>query len=395
MSGDKPKSSCAICGDPITAENDSKEHLIPEAIGGRLKVKGFICRHCNNNAGSTWDAKLSAQLHPLSLLFGVERQRGTTPGLAITTTAGEELTMKPGGGFVHTKPSFLEEAAPEGVKIQIAARSMEEAKRILAGVKRKYPNIDVDHAVANAQAYYTYPKGMVQHQLEFGGEVSGRSIVKSALALAHHAGIPVKSCEDALNYLRDPAATPCFGYYYASDLVTDRSTETPLHCVSIEANPDTGMILGYAEYFGIQRAVVCLGRNYVGDPRQACYAIDPRTGGQLDLSIHLSFSEMDLEAIYDYRMVPDGAIVEAFNRVVPEALKRKHEGERDRVISQAVEYGFANCGAKPGEILTEAHVKKLSGLIIEKMMPFILHNLARQEPVPPPGVDQGEEDEQL
>jgi hypothetical protein len=44
--------SCAICDEPITAERESREHAIPAAIGGRLKVKGFICRRCNSDSGS-------------------------------------------------------------------------------------------------------------------------------------------------------------------------------------------------------------------------------------------------------------------------------------------------------------------------------------------------------
>jgi hypothetical protein len=377
-----------ICDDIISADNDSKEHVLTEAIGGRLKVKGFICKRCNNNAGRTWDAQLASQLHPLSLMFGVERQRGSTPSLAITTTAGEELVINADGPFSLTKPSFSEEAAPDGIKIQIVARSMEEARRILAGVKRKYPTVDIDRILSDAQISTTYPKGLVHHRLEFGGEISGRSIVKTALAMAHYAGVPTSACHDALNYLRDSAASPCFGYYQATDLVVDRPTEVPLNCVSIEANPDSGLILGYAEYFGIHRVVVCLGRRYAGDRVQATYAVDPRTGAELDLSVRLGFSEIEIEAIYDYKMIPDGAIHKAFANVMPPAIKQKFEAERDRVINEAAQFAFANCGAKPGEILTEDHIRNLSRLVAEKIAPFVLHNLARPS-TPPVAGEQG------
>jgi hypothetical protein len=369
--------NCAICSEPITGESESSEHAIPAAIGGRLKVRGFICRRCNSDSGFTWDAKLASQLHPLSLLFGVERQRGLTPALPIVTTAGEELVINAEGRFTPTRPSFSEETAPEGVKIQIMARSMEEAKRMLAGVKRKYPNVDVARILADAQMSTSYPKGLVHHRLEFGGEVSGRSVVKSVLAMAHHAGVPTSVCRDALDYLRHSSAAPCFGYYQATDLVLDRPPEVPLNCVSVEANPDTGLVLGYAEYFGVHRVVVCLGRRYAGGRIQASYAVDPRTGVQLELSITLGFSEAEIEAIYDYKMIPDGAIQEAFAKVMPAAIKKKFEAEKNRVTREATEYAFANCGAKPGEMLTEEHVKNLSRLMAEKLTPFILHNLAR------------------
>lgn len=107
---------CAICNTTISIENDSKEHVIPRAIGGYLKVKGFICKSCNNDAGRTWDAELASQLLPLSHLFGVSRQGGDPlPDLPIITSSGEKLIMKPDGGFSPNKPSFSEEITADGV----------------------------------------------------------------------------------------------------------------------------------------------------------------------------------------------------------------------------------------------------------------------------------------
>jgi hypothetical protein len=48
--------SCALCETAITAENDSDEHLIPNALGGRRKVSGFLYRDCNSRTGEAWDA---------------------------------------------------------------------------------------------------------------------------------------------------------------------------------------------------------------------------------------------------------------------------------------------------------------------------------------------------
>ena len=56
-------------------------------------------------------------------------------------------------------------------------------------------------------------------------------------------------------------------------------------------------------------------------------------------------------------------MIQAFAKVMPATLKKKFEAEKERVIGEAVEYAFANCGTKPGEILTEEQVKKLSRLV--------------------------------
>jgi hypothetical protein len=368
---------CAICGDKIRPDNDSWEHVLLEAIGGRLRVKELLHESCNNESGRTWDAELAKQLRPLALFFGVKRQSGRTPRLAITTTAGEELILRPNGQLAMAKPKIAQTPTPDGLKYQIAVGSIAGAREVLEGLKRKHPAVDVEATMASLQTAYSYPQGMVHLQLDFGNELAGRSLVKSTLALAHQAGIPIDCCGDALRYLRNDNGAPCFGYYYASDLVAERPEEIPLHCVAIDANSETGLILGYAEYFGIHRAVVCLGRGFAGVPVKAVYALDPRTGTRLKLAVRLDFNAAEIGEIYDYKMIPEDAIQEVFAQVFAPALKAQHEAEKDRVLKEAAEYAMANCGAQIGELLTEEHIKKLSGLFVERLTPLLLHSWGR------------------
>ena len=51
---------CALCEAPFDEANDSREHVIPNAIGGRKAVRDFICRQCNNTTGAYWDNELAA-----------------------------------------------------------------------------------------------------------------------------------------------------------------------------------------------------------------------------------------------------------------------------------------------------------------------------------------------
>ena len=376
MTSSARSNTCIVCAKPITADTDSKEHLIPASIGGRASVTGVLHKACNNQAGQIWDAELARQLQALTLHFGVKRQK-QPPRLSVETTAGEQLLLGPDGKIELQKPLISMKPTPFGPRFQITARSMGEAREILQGLKRKYPGIEVERELAGCQVMASYPAGAIHHKLDFGGAIAGRSIIKSALALAHKVGVPVESCDAALAYLRTPDAPACFGYYYTDDLLARRPAEAPLHCVAIEADPATGLILGYLEYFGIHRIVTCLGRGYRGRAICGSYAVDPRTGTKLDLKVRLRFTYDDVEAIYAYEKIPDGAIEAAFEAVLPAALKRQRQVERERLIDDAVSYAFANCGAKPGEMLTEQHVKKLAGLVSEHMTPWLMANVQR------------------
>lgn len=118
------------------------------------------------------------------------------------------------------KPTYSERPMEPGagVQIQIRARSMAEAKQMLQGVKRKYPQVDLKESLNNAKPQHYYCPDMLNFNLSFGGHKAGRSIVKSALALAASSGIPARECTEATNYLRSDEAEACFGYFYEKDL---------------------------------------------------------------------------------------------------------------------------------------------------------------------------------
>ena len=365
---------CALCDVEITEENDTNEHIIPNSIGGRQKVRGFICISCNRTSGDQWDAELAKQLNPLSLLFHIKKDRGgPPPSQTFETTSGEKITLHHHGRMSPSKAVFVKEERDGKSVIHIQARDMKEAKRMLEGVKGKHPSIQVEEILAGVAMEERYLDGMVEMSLTFGGTRAGRSVVKTALALASWAGIEARACEHAMGYLRldGPA---CFGYYYAKDLLIDRPFATPLHCVAISGSPETGLLLGYLEYFGLQKVVLCLSENYSGPSVECCYAIDPRTGEELNINVRLSLTMKDILAAYDYETYDYAEVIKCFEAVMPAALEAKAKRERDQVIADAIEYGFEKCGAAEGEILTQEHLEKLVEAAMEKIKPLILRS---------------------
>lgn len=364
------KPVCAVCGEEITTSNDSAEHIIPASLGGHRTVSGFLHGRCNNKAGATWDGELAKQLQPLILNFGVKRQGGQALKMKVATMAGEEFLLGSGGSLEMLKPIIQKADTTIGYRYKVQVSSIAEGRQVLRGLKRKHPEIDIDAVLADIIVEETYPKAPIQLKLQFGGEEAGRSLVKSTLALAYDAGIPVDLCDNALSYLRG-SELPCFGFYYIEDLIARRPKGVPLHCIAIEARPDTGLILGYAEYFGIHRAVVCLGRGYQGDLVRKVYAIDPRTGRQLDLAVDLPFNEGTIKAIHKYQMDNDAGRKAAFDAVWPAILEERRNAEWKRVAIKGFKYAWENCGAKPDTILTSVDKINIIRLFAQKTFPFL------------------------
>jgi 5-methylcytosine-specific restriction endonuclease McrA len=63
----RPVGQCVLCENTITAETESEEHLIPNALGGRKKVSGFLCRDCNRGIPTQESPATSESSPPESL----------------------------------------------------------------------------------------------------------------------------------------------------------------------------------------------------------------------------------------------------------------------------------------------------------------------------------------
>ncbi len=372
-------SNCALCDSVITKDNDTKEHIIPNAIGGRRKIKGFICRACNSSSGDSWDKELAKQLNNLSLFFGIKRERGNVPPELIETTAGDRFSLNVDGSMAIEKPIYSEIPSQDddSVQINITARDINEAKNILKGVKRKYPQVDTDHILDSLEIQSYYCSDMLKFDMSFGGHEAGRSIVKSALALAVSSGIPSKLCTEAINYLKNEASEACFGYFYESDLIENRPEGIPLHCVSIKGCSKNKQVIAYVEYFGMRRMVLCLSSSYTGEDVVNTYAINPMTGGALELTVELNLTNDEIHEAYEYKKIPIGSVERACEKVIPAGMRASYEKEQNRVVDKALQNAFENCGAKESEMLMPENIEKIISILMEEIEPFVLHNMSQ------------------
>ena len=373
---------CILCGRTLTSANSDKEHIIPNAIGGRKKVVGFICESCNNVTGTEWDAELARQLQSLSLLLGIQRQRGGVKPLVFPTSSGGKIRLHSNGKMTTVIPSHEETTDGNTTQLRVTAGSRRELKKQIRGMQRKHPPLQkrsVDDLLSTAQARSHYSPDLIGITLEFGGEKTGRALVKSALALVYDAGIDPIVCDLAVEYLTKDDAEPCFGYYYDDDrdLVGDRPVGKPFHCVYVKGDSGTGRILGYVEFYSLHRMVLCLSESYSGRDFQNLYAIDPVKGEEMSIDIDLRLSMSEVRSAFDYEKFDEEVRMSAANSLFAYIAEADVKREQERVIRDAVENAFEDCDAKPGEDLSDDQAYQLTEKIMEKLTPFIQHNAGR------------------
>ena len=356
--------------------HDSKEHIIPNAIGGRRKVGGFLCRKCNSVAGEEWDSELARQLNPISNLLDIKRERGSPPPMVVNTMGGRHLRHESNGRITTHRYKVSERKVDGKIALNVTAPSMAELKRHLPGLVRRYPQLKGVNLLGHAVPTREYIADPTAVKICFGGLVAGRSVVKSCVALAHIAGVGLEDLEHARDYLRGKD-TPCFGYYNELDVVMNRPANRVFHCVHVQGNERTGKVLGYVEYFTYMRIVVLLSDAYCGSGFTECYAIDPVSGTDVMLTVNLpDFTVQDIQDIYDYKKVDFERCREAIKPLIESYMEVSASRECSKVAKEAVDYAFDNCGAKPHERVTLEQRARLIALLQEQLTPFLMHQLA-------------------
>ncbi len=276
---------CWLCDVPIDESLRDKEHIIPEALGGRRTVTDFICKKCNNDTGSKWDAPLVESMRPLISIACADPHGKGRPSIRQIA----------GGGMVEQCPDGRWIIAPDRplrLASRIADREFEvhghpgfdnrtrEVKQFKEWIE-SFSYLDVGFDVKEiSSAIRVEPKvfdGQVEayHEVVIGDRASVRSMLKSILALAFEAGADSSDCLPLLAYLRGEATDfpyVLYGVYGGKDVVRNRSGET-LYCVHVRGDQKNGELIAYGEMSGY-RIVLAISRNYIGPAFTSTYAVD-------------------------------------------------------------------------------------------------------------------------
>ena len=358
--------------------------MIPNAIGGRKKVTGFICRTCNSQTGSQWDNELARQLAPISLLLGIKRQHGPVPAQIFQTSNGSRVRIHPDGTMVRptTEPQVKTEGSTTSVHIEASTRR--ELRRIVEGFRRKFPqlrNRELEELVADAQDESFYSPDLIGIPGPMVGPEFRKAMVKSALALVFDAGIDPKQCDVALDFLLHDGGEACIGEYYhdQKDVIPNRPPKSPFHCVYVEGCSETGTIVGYVELFSLVRGVLWLSQSYIGKDFNNIYAIDPVSGEEPEISVRLDLSMAEIKAACDNRKVDQSSYIGAISALFDVIVEKDSDRALERVIHDTVQETIASCGFGEGDDMTDAQKWRFTQEFVTRVMPFMIHQMTPME----------------
>lgn len=363
---DNNRSICFDCGKELTVNNKSKEHIILNAIGGRLKSDRIFCKDCNSALGYEADAELAKQLEFFSGYLQVNRDNGEIPHTTGGKTAdGTEYKILNGITPALARPKFTVKEVPGGGTYSITARSEDEMRSILSGLKKKYPVLDVDDAMKHAKTFKGRMKEHIEFNLVIGGELPFRSILKSAVGYFLHEGGNREDVKHLLGMIKGKEVLDIVRGYQPPDPIYSQMDNEVIHLLHLVGNEKDHILYCYVELFSAFSFVVLLSENYRGRDMTKTYANDAITGVRVKKSVLLNLSAAEILGLPSYlnnyemtsqkvrRLMRIGNINQSANirqrlwdEAVMEMMVEKDMGARLTIYEEMIDAVYARYAAK-------------------------------------------------
>lgn len=363
--------NCYVCDCMLTAQNETEEHIIINACGGRLKPKDLICRTCNSEFGEDIDAELAKQTNDLANFLLIKRHRGEPqPIIGTHTKTGEKVALEYGGKPAYTKPTIvINKEDEQKTTFSISARNTKEFKQILNGLKRKYPNLDIDSLFKNAEYRNEYLDAPIEFQTKLGGDKAFRAITKTAINYFLYKGGDAKYIKHLIQYLKGEEDLKIAQLYYPEDIYTPSEDEVT-HVIRIIGNPKERILYGYIEIFNVQNFLVLLNDGYDGVSMDETYVFEPFHVKEIVTNITLSYSKEFIVKITKEPLKPP---FEEVKRRYGRALSIGQRRLTSNLINRSNETAVKNSLGKypEGTLITQEIIDETINEIMKEISPLI------------------------
>ncbi|VWC75772.1 hypothetical protein BLA39750_00858 [Burkholderia lata] len=288
---------CRGCGVTLTSSNDSEAHIIPNALGGRLKPRGIICRKCNTKLDSVADNALVQAFGSWPTLLNVPRDRGNHPDKDVTTQAGHRVRLSAEGSITRVDPVYVVTEIADGHQLEIGAGVSRTFRELLQRAANQFPQINVEQALKHAQIIGINDSGALKMRLDYSPLAVFGGIVSALwLYLIKVTGHTIMDWKRLLEVIASMQKNGGTFRYMIGGLPGLVGPDIPFgHKIIVRSVPHTGELIAYVEILGVLQVGGILARS--GGPSQLIehiyvYDLNERTDRSHEFSITASQFEL-------------------------------------------------------------------------------------------------------
>lgn len=285
---------CGLCYGCTQKKPLTEDHIIPQAIGGKLKAS--LCEECHAKIHPI-DVALTINFQKIATLLNVKRNRKQNKPFKVTQVkTGAEFNIDSKSGR-RAKPEVNINFDANGRPIpDVKARSEKELNQILEGIKKKYGKFGKNIKTISEPISL----GEVEYENSVGGRLSMRSVAKSSYLFLATQLPKEKIFSNAFNWIRDfifedgGDSLTSFNYIHTKFMDDGRR---PLHGIAVHFDSKKRNIVAYIQYFGIFRFSVLLASTFrwkisIVDLK---YCINPVTGDHVPLKTEFILPDVTIE----------------------------------------------------------------------------------------------------
>lgn len=356
---------------PITATNDSSAHIIPSALGGRLKPKGLLSKSGNAILGRKFDTALVKALAPMMTLIGASRDRGENQPVTFEDSTGRRYRFEFGKPLRLTKPELVMTSTEDTVSINVRARTRADARVILGRVKKKHPGFDVKAALNQVMEMEEQPQGAFHFALDLSSKVTfPAAFATASLFSAHHGlGRHPEFERFVETYDIDQPSLPPDTFYWMPSRPWFSSDAKVAHTLALVGSVLRQELFAYVGLFDAIGIAVRM--PYAGSSDVAIgYAVDVLTGKTVDVCIdEAAIRGAAWQATHAHDHLPDPTI-DRFRSIMMMGIGRQREHRRDEIITNALE-------PATGRVLSDTDLKYLVHKVGQWIAPQIKKRTSR------------------
>lgn len=361
---------CYICDTDITVDNETDEHIIINAAGGRLKSKELICGKCNTDFGETIDSILAKQLNNMANMLMVKRHRGEPqPILGVEESTGEKFFIDVGGKPKLAKPKINKTVDGEKTNISITARTMSEVKHILTGLAKKHPHFNVEEVIKSAKVREEYFDKALQFQNEVGGLEVFRAVCKCATNFYIYCKGDPKHIKHLIPYIKGDVSKEIVWLHYQDNLYDLDSNEC-FHIIYLVGNSKEKVLYCYVDYFNTHKYLVLLNDNYMGQDIKQTYFFDILNITRIERKVNMDYDRKTLLSFFTNKDAnPFEKAQKSFEHSIGLGLKIQDDNHRSKLIQKAIQ---GSLGKYPnGTIITEQMINETVNEIMKNLTPYL------------------------
>ena len=234
------------------------EHVIPQAIGGRLKAR-LYCKVCNDAFGDALDDEISKQFGWVGTLLNIKRERGKAQPYEVKELKSGTTLLFDGKNLKRKNP-VVKVVSKDGKKLDFAdvtARSEQEFKRICASIERHY---DVPGGMKTLKDLHPGPTD-AERVMMIDNTLLRRAVSQIAYGFSCiklPESVVFSPTFDAIRqYIKatDKPALACANFVHTGFMTDHRR---PIHKIHVALNRNQGLLVGYVCLFGMYRFTVLL-----------------------------------------------------------------------------------------------------------------------------------------